>query len=941
MEKDFSTLTKRELINEARLILRGSRNLNSTELENLCNALESQDQFAYATEILLVKMDEDELSGNQTTLSEFQRLARFIYKDHSLPSSFKFDKALHELTNHENLKTTTNCETLGLVGAIYKRKWIFDNQFRNLILSRYYYKLGYEIWKTNKDKGDIPQNDNGYCAINFAFMSELMSVVKLKEHGSQTGVSDSILSRLNEAEATRQFIIAHFKQAANTVANTWILPTLIEAYLATGAYAEAAFKMTAYLTATEPLVWQNRSLIKQLLAISDLKRSLLEFAANNKVQGDEHFINLPDTVTSKINITAIEKLTELLVDKAESDEDISIGKIGLALSGGGFRASFFQIGVLAALAECNVLKKVEVLSCVSGGSILGAYYYIKLKTLLDSVSDETIKQEQYLDLVREMEKDFLNAVQKNLRMRIFDNPFKNLKIIAPQWLDFKWMSKDIKSISWLYPNKYSRTHRLGELYEKYLYAPLQTTTAQRTAPIYINGLYVMPPGAKEFNPAVDNWKRENKVPQLILNSTSMNTGHNWQFTASWMGEPPGNIFPDIDAKQRLRRMYYEEAPGKYKNFRLGHAVAASSCVPVMFEALPMNDLYPDIKLQLIDGGVHDNQGIAALIDEECKNMIIADGSGQMPVNPETTKGVIANFYRSDTILQERLRELQFLDIKSHNYTSLVKNLLIVHLKSDLHKPPYNWKYCEDPARTVIDSNRVKENKDLTSYNILVNVQQLLSEVRTDLDAFTEVEASALMYSGYLQTKKNIKQTELFDDETSKEGCWNFRTKSFDDKAYSEDSWNFLRLDDFLTEKTKAEFICKHLKYSNKLAFKFLQVMYLKILFFILIISLGGFGIYLLVKNYDVFMQSGIPAKTILVFIAMAILGFVSSWLKRIINYKSEIRQWLIKAGLISGMAVVSNVYLKLINKAYLNAGSIAGIKKKYEKEMKRLQKKGE
>src|SRR5690348_13447512 len=142
MEKIFSALNKNDLIEEARLILRGARNHDSDELQTLCDALENQDQFAYATEILLVKMNEDEIAGKQTTLKEFQKLARFIYKDHSLPASFKFDKALHELTNHEDLKTTTNCETLGLVGAIYKRKWIFDNQFRNLILSRYYYKRG-------------------------------------------------------------------------------------------------------------------------------------------------------------------------------------------------------------------------------------------------------------------------------------------------------------------------------------------------------------------------------------------------------------------------------------------------------------------------------------------------------------------------------------------------------------------------------------------------------------------------------------------------------------------------------------------------------------------------------------------------------------------------------------------------------------------------------
>ena len=54
-------------------------------------------------------------------------------------------------------------------------------------------------------------------------------------------------------------------------------------------------------------------------------------------------------------------------------------KMGLALSGGGFRASIYHIGVLAALAERDMLRHVEVLSCVSGGSILGTYYYLLLR----------------------------------------------------------------------------------------------------------------------------------------------------------------------------------------------------------------------------------------------------------------------------------------------------------------------------------------------------------------------------------------------------------------------------------------------------------------------------------------------------------------------------------------------------------------------------------
>ena len=49
-------------------------------------------------------------------------------------------------------------------------------------------------------------------------------------------------------------------------------------------------------------------------------------------------------------------------------------KIGLALSGGGYRAAAYHIGVLRALHKLGVLDKVDYISSVSGGSIIAAYY---------------------------------------------------------------------------------------------------------------------------------------------------------------------------------------------------------------------------------------------------------------------------------------------------------------------------------------------------------------------------------------------------------------------------------------------------------------------------------------------------------------------------------------------------------------------------------------
>jgi NTE family protein len=48
-------------------------------------------------------------------------------------------------------------------------------------------------------------------------------------------------------------------------------------------------------------------------------------------------------------------------------------RIGLALSGGGFRAAAFHLGVFRRLDALGLLSNVDLLSCVSGGSIAGGF----------------------------------------------------------------------------------------------------------------------------------------------------------------------------------------------------------------------------------------------------------------------------------------------------------------------------------------------------------------------------------------------------------------------------------------------------------------------------------------------------------------------------------------------------------------------------------------
>ena len=312
------------------------------------------------------------------------------------------------------------------------------------------------------------------------------------------------------------------------------------------------------------------------------------------------------------------------------EEKSSEHGLGLCLSGGGFRASFYHIGVLARMAELGMLKHVEVISTVSGGSIVGAAYYLLLKQLLESTpekaaepNDNVLNDSDYTKLVEKLEKHFLQAVQKNLRMRTFANPLKNMRMSLP---------------------KYSRSDAIGELYEKYIYRPLIEITDRS---IMMSDLLITPYGYDpgEFHPfdkTIGNAARTHKVPILVLNATSLNTGHNWCFTARWMGEvPPRNLnMRDIDKKDRYRRVRYREIETrKNKDFRLGSAVAASAGVPGLFPPMAVSDLYIGRRVQLVDGGVFDNQGIVGVLDPDhlCSDIIISDASGQSDAvdNPDT------------------------------------------------------------------------------------------------------------------------------------------------------------------------------------------------------------------------------------------------------------------------------------------------------------------
>lgn len=682
-------------IERAKNVIRGEEE-TPEELFALGKRLKDANQFGLAWRVFdRIRIDATHVLWKTVK----QQTANCVYKDPDLPSDDRLDLALEILRTCENLSTTDDRETLGITGGAYKRMWEEDGQRANLEKSLSYYRRGHRSAQLDHD---------GYCGINAAFILDVLGSKEL-EGGDEVGSQ----MRFSEARQIRKEIGAAIEPRVKNGGNWWQLVTLAEASLGLGDL-EKAHAWLVLAASHNPKEWELETTVRQLSTLARLHGE----------QKSDH------GAYQKAAETVLQQSLGLPEPAVKSG---SIGKVGLALSGGGMRAALYHIGVLARLAELDVLRHLDVISCVSGGSIAGAYYYLKLRLLLEAKSDTQITRSDYIQLVGEMADEFIAGVQQNIRTRVAASFFANLRMI--------------------FTDAYSRTERAGELYEEYLYQQI----TKNDEPILLRHLLVCPKGEKaDFRPKSDNWRRANKVPILVLNATTLNTGHQWQFTSTFIGEPPRPRKGGIDATYRLRRMYISddpaknEAPGEFANVRLGVAVGSSAAVPGLFEPITFKNLFPERTVRLADGGVHDNQGLASLFEQSCKVVLVSDASGQMKASDTPPRGILGVLKRADDILQSRVREAQYAELSARRRSGLLQGSMFIHLTKDLEGADLDWVDCKDPALRTTPP-------PLTPYGVDRKIQQQLAEVRTDLDSFSDAESYALMTSGYLMTLHDLNE----------------------------------------------------------------------------------------------------------------------------------------------------------------------------------------
>ena len=384
---------------------------------------------------------------------------------------------------------------------------------------------------------------------------------------------------------------------------------------------------------------------------------------------------------------------ENIMNNTSKDKDTSLGlRIGLALSGGGFRASIFHLGVIRRLEELGIMKYVHTISAVSGGSIIAAYYVIEMEKRLRQRRAELRGNPERIDEVRlqifeEIADCFSQALDHNLRSRaLVFGPFYHPVLFIKSW----WPTL-------------SRSDIMQKEYDKWFY---RDETLDHLPAVAL-------PNDKTSS-EVDNISLGLTGPTVVLNTTSLLTGERKGF------------------KRESASGIHELSCVNRNILKLSRVVGASSGVPGLF---PPTTISGD---KLVDGGIADNQGIDALVSpdrlmdgdegvatdrDDFDVLLVSDASGQMELVHRLGDRAYTVMGRTFSIFQFQLRSKLLKILLSWQGASDGREFAFVHLFLNLKDRPNTARV---PSEYI----------------------PALGRIRTDLDQFSFIEREALMYHGY-------------------------------------------------------------------------------------------------------------------------------------------------------------------------------------------------
>ena len=370
--------------------------------------------------------------------------------------------------------------------------------------------------------------------------------------------------------------------------------------------------------------------------------------------------------------------------------------IGIAFSGGGFRATLFHCGVIRALRDRGELGNIRTITSVSGGSIAAAHLVLNWERYLGSDQE-----------FAEAENRLLSFIQSNPRADIVAH--------LPLAIVSGFICGLLRKLD------FERLEKLAVGLE----STILPTCTLRLSRLYANQLYLNPRILKlsDLNKRVE---KKGLPPRPYLNILACNLtrmGDNSFFSSKGFHANGTSVVAPCDS------------------LRVSHAVAASSAFPFLFEpwlvspsALKVqNNLLSPTLQALTDGGAFDNLGVHRLLQianskeyqkQPLRALIVSDAGGAMDWDVRSRfSWIIPRLKRVSEILYRQSIELQKQRFES------IDNGIVIGL-----------------------SQTTKEKLHLGTH-----AQDSLEKIRTDLDSFSEFEISSLINHGYVCTQEKIKE----------------------------------------------------------------------------------------------------------------------------------------------------------------------------------------
>jgi tetratricopeptide (TPR) repeat protein len=184
-----------------------------------------------------------------------QQLALATYKS-QMPAPRAALLAAHAQLQTLDPDTTNDPETLGLWGAVHKQLWEIDSDPAHLDTAIAAYERGFYL------KQDY------YNGINLAFLLNVRAALRTQEGDRTEAVADFVLARRVRREVIR-YCDRALESAGDPSARYWILATLWEAAVGTGAADDAA-RWRKEAEAAAPAAWMLKTTRDQIARLEQL-----------------------------------------------------------------------------------------------------------------------------------------------------------------------------------------------------------------------------------------------------------------------------------------------------------------------------------------------------------------------------------------------------------------------------------------------------------------------------------------------------------------------------------------------------------------------------------------------------------------------------------------------------------------------------------------------